>query len=330
MVPEQEQEDLDDLGWDKMDTGSEDEKKPESEPEGEAGLKEDEEGLSDEELKAAFGGKWQRLVIPAAISGLTLILILIVWFLGGKLKSTAPEEVIDSARIDSAGMIAAVRDVQPADALVQFIGPEPPGEKEAVTDLGAAIDSTEMDQMLDLPPEDEFLMLLNAAVSDEETEALNDTAFYNLLFTPLIPVEEPPGRGRRIYPRGREPVPEGEEAWLADTSVYFAKIDSLNQVLAETMELLSKSEGSNEMLREEIDRLAGVTDTLRMLEVRKLAKIVESMKPASAANMLKDKRNSDITEVLFKLKPRTAAKVLENLPQPKRSQIVSSIMKKRG
>jgi flagellar motility protein MotE (MotC chaperone) len=91
---------------------------------------------------------------------------------------------------------------------------------------------------------------------------------------------------------------------------------------------LNSSEAENRDLQAKIDRLKTAHDSLRAVEVKKLAKIIESMKPEKAAAMLANRKSDLITELIFKVKPKTAAKLMESLPVDKRSQVTGWVMQK--
>jgi len=317
---------------------------------------EDDSELTLEELEAALGKRLPRWVVPAGIVAFTALLVFIVWSIGSKMKEKPPgeeaitattetvvdktpmedrrvaEDAIGSALIDSMADTTISGEVSKPLEMAE----QPPKSFDEVVDIAtedltASTDSVLIDTVLELPPEGLFHQLLNAEITREEMDAFDVTAYDEFLLIPIVTEEEARRRAMFPYPAELETIPDSLRALLfpvVDTMRIFSRMDSLAQDMDELRTRLGRSEDMTEQLRAELERAKIRTDSLRAVEIKRLAKIVDVMKPAYAATMLKDKKDQDIKDVLFRLKPRTAAKVLENFPPDRRSQLATSIVRK--
>ncbi len=300
---------------------------------------EDEE-LTQEEIDAAIGGFQRRWFIPAAITGITVVLALLVWFAGSKIRERTqieePSAEVVQPTIDTtaAESLTALQEL----SIAQIVGTGLPVGGMPVIGEGLLQSSAdEMDtaavEELILPPvDDEFFRLLNAVVSYDDAEPLDDSTFIDFLMTPLVRIPGALGIPGVPFVGDSMAVADMTAEALAAQAELSARIvtrlDSLWLSLLDVRTRLNRSEDRNIQLLERLERMTIVTDSLKEIEIKKLAKIVDVMKPEYAATMLKDKGDNDIKRILFKLKPRTAAKVLENFPPTKRAQIAAAIIKK--
>jgi len=312
--------------------------------------------LTTEELEAALGKKLPRWVVPAGIVAFTVLLVFIVWSIGSKMKEKPPgekaitaatETVVDAIPMEDRHIAETAIDKAMIESMVDMtIGGEvsqsvetaeqPPKRSDEVVeitaeDLTATTDSVLLDTVLELPSEGLFHQLLNAEITREEMDAFDVTAYGEFLLTPMVTEEEARRRAMFPYPAELDTMPDSLRALLfsmIDTVRIFSRMDSLTQDMDELRTRLGRSEDITEQLSAELERAKIRTDSLRAVEIKRLAKIVDVMKPAYAATMLKDKKDQDIKDVLFRLKPRTAAKVLENFPPARRSQLATSIVRK--
>ena len=311
---------------------------------------EEEPELTQEEVEAALGKRPPGWLILAGIAGITAILVVGFLLIGNIIKkkpsdvtreAAVKEELIDT----SVSERPAAEDIAAEDEVVDIVdieegeitevepSPISPDDVVDITrrEMAVAVDSTRMDTILDLPPEDVFHQLLNAQISSEETDAFDVTDYDQFLLTPVEPVIEAEPIPMRPYPVVPDTLAElirALEALPVDTARIFIRIDSLKQELDILSSRLAASEELTDEVLRELEAAAIRTDSLRAVEIKRLAKIVDVMKPEYAATMLKDKRDRDIKDVLFRVKPRTAAKVLENFPPARRSQLAGSIVKR--
>ncbi|NQT34112.1 hypothetical protein HQ587_02895 [bacterium] len=310
-------------------------------------LRDEDEELSQEEIDAAIGKLQRRWFIPAAITGITAVLVLMVWFAGSRMRERThieePSAEIIQPTMDTTAAESLTALHPEASGIAQIVGTGLPagipvigeGEPQSSADemfVAETVDSAAVEEPILPPLDDEFFRLLNAVVSYDDAEPLDDSTFTNFLMTPLARI---PGA------LGIPGVPFiGDSMTVADmtadalaaqaelSSRIVSRLDSLSLSLLDVRTRLNRSEDRNIRLLERLERMTVVTDSLKEIEIKKLAKIVDVMKPEFAATMLKDKGNKDIKKILFKLKPRTAAKVLENFPPTKRAQIAAAIIKK--
>jgi hypothetical protein len=305
---------------------------------------EESEELSAEERAAALGRPFPRWLAMGLGIAAVLSVAFLFWQYGGKVIKTTSQSDTSAAvgrPADSQTVVAPATNspdttltrtagqMAPKDtAATQLEAPSQAAES-AVTDtaLASLADTTlPVDQRSQI--NDQFYLLLNAQVSDTETVALEDTEFVRMLFTPLIPGAGLPIPINVPYPAPGELAGAGMAAGVPwDSTRYMLVIDSLRSELAVYHEQLER------VTPETTAALAGVkpevltaADTARVAEIKKLAKILESMDPKAAAVMLNGRSSDELRAVLFKVKPRVAAKIVENLPTGKRDEFAEFIV----
>lgn len=92
------------------------------------------------------------------------------------------------------------------------------------------------------------------------------------------------------------------------------EIDSLRAVASMKEQNLQMLAANNQELSEKLVRYKPRIDSTRAVQVKRLVKIIETMSPSAAAGMLASQTTDEITEILFKVKPRKAAQILQQLP----------------
>ncbi|MBM3326359.1 MAG: hypothetical protein FJY65_05195 [Calditrichaeota bacterium] len=106
------------------------------------------------------------------------------------------------------------------------------------------------------------------------------------------------------------------------------RLDSLSQRLTEAQTAMATLSTDNLQLTERLSRLKGALDSTRTSEIKRLTKIIESMRPTQAAAMLRNRSTDDLTEILFKLKPRTAAAILQAMPESQAAEIAARVVRR--
>jgi hypothetical protein len=296
------------------------------------------EELSREEIEAALGKGLPRGLIFGVV-GAVLILVSVLMLTGvfkgkkhpaGEVETIAetkpaPESAADTARLEAQPTAEKAADIEKGSPRIS------PEEVVDITrgDLTFSEDSIKVD--IQLPSGDYFNQLLNAQITPEETGAFDVTDYDKFLLIPIEPLPEAFPPAMRPFPMIPDTLAElMRELQMApvDTERIFSRLDSLKLELDALQIRLSASEELTDAVMRELEAAALRTDSLRAAEIKRLAKIVDVMKPEAAATMLRDKRDQDIKDVLFRVKPRTAAKVLENFPPDRRSQLAESIVKR--
>ncbi|MCF7810688.1 hypothetical protein K9N50_06835 [bacterium] len=184
------------------------------------------------------------------------------------------------------------------------------------------------DDMIMAQFKDEYYDLLNAEITPDDIEQPTDYEYYNFLTEPIEPLPEEISIPVEKAWSESDSIIYEKSAIMVDTAAIFERIYTLEDRMFELVGHLNSSKAENIDLQLKIDRLKTAQDSLRAVEVRKLAKIIESMKPEKAAAMLMNRKSDQITELIFKVKPRTAAKLMDNLPVDKCSQVTGWVMKK--
>jgi len=304
------------------------------------------EELSAEERAAALGRPFPRWLAMGLGIAAVLGVAFLLWRFDSAIKmerladSLAVAEAQEGARQQipvpdtihkpfEAGQVTTSAE-QPGDTTTPA-----PGQMTVSPVVATALDTTLLSlsdtaQPLDQRSQinDQFYLLLNAQVSDTETAAMEDTEFVRMLFTPLIT-----GAGLPI-PISVPYAAPGELAGVGmaagapwDSTRYLLVIDSLRSELAVYHEQFAKvqPETTAALIGAKPEVLTAA-DTARIAEIKKLAKILESMDPKAAAVMLNGRSSDELRAVLFKVKPRVAAKIVENLPAGKRDEFAEFIV----
>ena len=295
-----------------------------------------EEELEDiEDLSAIFkdpSPTWKKYL---PYFGTGLVLVAAVWLLwGGGTELFMGTGTADSLAVAESSADGAIIDSASLEMQAEKTEQPQKEQEEAVEESEfqhieqiAKIDSSEIDSLLGVTM-DEFFMLLNAQVSEEETALLDDESFYLTLFESMEPSPGVPAPPRSTSRQSFYPGQKADEPVTIDTSVYFARIDSLSRGWNLSRIELSQADDNIRRLQGQLNRLASVSDSLHAAELKKLAKIIGSMDPLDAAIMLQDRTSDELTSILFKLKPRQAAKILEELPTDMSADVATKIIKR--
>lgn len=185
----------------------------------------------------------------------------------------------------------------------------------------------------ELPPVtlDEIQSIVSNAVSDSELKFLKfpegwkdeEIAGYEELF---------PGKsGEQIHSRltSEDSLKIAEMVWGRMLDSLVRSNDSLRQLYHKsllTTDSLEKVVKTSKMSGRR--GLETTKDTLREARVKRLAKMIEAMNPQSAAQMMANYSPEEVTEILYYLKPRAAARLLEAMPSTLSSEVAKRIGKK--
>jgi len=303
--------------------------------------------LTEEELRKAIGRK-PKWLVPAAISIACLAAFAGFYYFGVPLMqniSTAPtpmlappepkpvagelaELVSDTLDFEDLSEEAAV---DSSDTLRQFISKL----------LATPVDTN---QIADLPPTlfDTEKGLLSAKVTKADGAMDSGMHYEEMLISsfrsttmevPRMPWEEAPTPPAGLTDAKADTTPRIVETPLAEKERAEherrkAELDSLRHQLATTEQALTKATDDRSMLVDRLDRLKSSVDSARTAELKKLAKIVGTMKPGAAAQMLAERSPDEVTDILFRVKPKTAAQILQNLPPTLTADIAARIVRR--
>ena len=183
---------------------------------------------------------------------------------------------------------------------------------------------------------DDFYLLLNAEVGDDEMQPFDDKALEVMLFQPMEQ-SRLPGVPYRAGQPLKEWLEELKKADFVDTvktveivddtSKFLTMIDSLKSSLISKEYEKDKLSTENKSLQDQLSLRKAEMDSAKAVDLKKLAKIVQSMRPAEAAAMLRKRDSEEVIELLFKLKPRNAAQLLEQLPRELGEEVAARIIK---
>jgi len=297
---------------------------------------EEEQDLTPEELRAVGKGNRKPLLI-IALAGLAGVAAL--WLL---LKSSdRPQQPIPTAHEQRPALTVAEHDVDLGSVTGDTLASALPNDTAEPIDLDAGHDLAIADSVPqeDLPsnlPESDFVKMLKADVSDEELLAIPTGEEDALLAAHLE------GVPTALY--GLHSATSDSEGIIqfipVDSSVIIqtalaAYKDSVAQVLDTTMRAgsearaaLEQLSGANRQLSDRLARVAAKVDSARAAEVKRLAKIIESMRPAAAAQMLAERSPDEVSEILFKVKPRAAALILQEMAPSQSSGVAARVVRK--
>ncbi len=315
---------------------------------------ESDEEMDIDEITASLGFQKPRWVVPASIGGGAILVIIAVWFISGILFKSTPElpdslAVVESDVEDTTEVVNADESSTDTSDTLGDSESQVVSEKMETPELASRADGEKTDTVgviETFPPEDkiesmplawmtedDFFMLLNAQVSKRESAVLQDEKkFQEMLFTPMDGYT--PAQAQAQAQKLRLPIFQPAESEKpdtvkieVDTMIYIVAIDSLEMELAMLRLDLAGNRDSTAILQRTLNSFTGERDSIQQAEIKRLAKIINVMEPAYAANMLRTRSNDEVTEILFRLKPRNAAKVLQQMPLAKRREIAMRVMK---
>jgi len=307
---------------------------------------ETESELSEEEIARVLQRK-PKWMVPALISLGSIGLIVLLVNFGGSLlpKGEAPKPMLTppESKIPTAEFLETISDTLDSTDLIRDIEPESADSlKHYIRQLLATpVDTT---QVADLPRQyyDDEMNLIAARVDDADLVGDTTLPFLEMLIspvqnfkmeTPLMPWEMEAQRTAALNQQKAAeaaamtapPVSAKEQKAL---EVKQAQIDSLALQLSAAERALAKTSEERTELADRIDRLKPALDSTRAVELKRFSKMLETMKPAAAAQLLANRSSDEVSEILFKVKPKTAAAILQNLPPQLASDIAARVVRR--
>lgn len=183
----------------------------------------------------------------------------------------------------------------------------------------------------------EMRTLLNTVVTGEEAQMDTSLTLEEAITAPLRPEPQQFLRGMSGGRADTSQSPAGVASKDTITSSLLgstgagpgqAVFDSLAAQLALREQELARITEENSRLADRMKRLGGGLDSAQTAQLKRLAKIIETMKPAAAAAMLASQTPGEVTEILFRVKPRTAAQIMENLPPTLATDIAARVVRR--
>jgi len=289
------------------------------------------------EASAALGSPWKRLAIPAAVFVCIIVGVVLV-----VISNKTPIGKPGGQDSTLAALTPAPKGAEPAAVPPAKIAPE----TVAPIDTAAIQAETAVVGAADTSVGDDFYKMLNTDVSDQDaaisdslfgaqlggldTGQVSDSMFENMLYTPLAGLQElPPSLRGLSWDTTAAGGMQRQPYSIMDTTRYNARFDSLQRELDTLKKYLVKTPAESLAAVRGARKALGAMDSTRLGELKKLAKIVESMEPSAAAAMLNDKSSDEAALILFRVKPRVAAKVLEKMPAAKRSELATKVMREK-
>ena len=307
--------------------------------------------LSRDELRRALGhGTRAKWLVPALISLLAIGALTAVYYFGSMLlpSSTPPKPTatppVAKAQADTQAVADMSLDTLDALELHNAVIPDTTDSLQRYVKemLARPVDTT---SAADLPtvPLDSIPGLMNAVVTSGDIPNDSTRSFEEQISSPM-------GRSKEmgVYEfLGRKSPYDGQTnagvQSVSDTllklaaqtsevarklSIQQAYIDSLNQRLATAQQSANQAGTEKAALAEKVDRLKPALDSTRTAEVKRLAKIVGLMQSAAAAQLLTQRTPDEIVEILFRVKPRTAAQIMQALPPQLASEIAARVVRR--
>lgn len=197
---------------------------------------------------------------------------------------------------------------------------------------GSQVDTSEYVEIPGVEYLDDF-SLLNASLRGDEIELDTMLEIQLGIAQPIRPSVEFPaisfGQGDTIP---RSPVSVDTAAILAafkpaSHDLAHHKSDSLARVVYEKEQELQLLANDNQKLSSKLTRYSPKIDSTRAANIKRLVKIIETMSPVAAAGMLSSYTSDEITEILFKVKPRKASLILQQLPPNMASEIAVRVVR---
>ncbi len=197
---------------------------------------------------------------------------------------------------------------------------------------GDQIDSSEY---VEIPGVDylDDSQLLNAIVSADEFVVDSLADFELALATSMNPEFDLPQLSYQVA------RPDTFRPQVIDTAAIIAalkpqivgesksQIDSLKAVAFTKEQALQLLATDNQELTSKLSRYKPKIDSTRAVQVKRLAKIIDTMSPSAAANMLSAQGTDEIIEILMRVKPRKAAQILQQLPPNIASDVTVKVVR---
>ena len=301
----------------------------------------DEPDITSEELAVALGKK-KRSSKPIIIGSLGLTAIVILFYVGKSLISNKTETKEDSAArtvnelppldlSDTAGLADLLFDTLElaGDGITE---PNDTLELPIQQLTSAQVDTSEFVEIPGIDYLDKS-ELLNGTISSDEFQFDTSVEFELAIAASMRPETGFPSL--QLWKTESDTVKPNS----IDTSAILAafgpqisqasraEIDSLTAIANEKERALQMLASDNEALSTKLTRYKPKIDSTRAVQIKRLVKIIETMSPVAAANMLSTQSTDEITEILFRLKPKKASKILQQLPPGIASDIAVRIVR---
>jgi len=304
--------------------------------------------ISEADLHRAFGKK-PKWLVPALISLGSVALVAVLYFAGGKFLPT----------VSTPSLSLKVPDPKPiTEEFAQFLT-DSLGENDLDPDAaadttdtlssyiakltGSSVDTSSVAVDLPTSPLDSIHGLMAARVTTADLMGDTTSSLEEYLITPITgqsPLELPRMPWETPAPQPQGPMlgmdtlstqPLKAEISAKDSveiAIRQAQIDSLSIQLSASERALMKATDDRTKMADKLDRLGTAIDSARSAELKRLGKILETMKPGAAAQMLAGRTPAEVMEILFKVKPRTAAQIMQYLPPTLASDIAARVVRR--
>jgi len=281
--------------------------------------------LTQEDLAKVFGRK-KRYAKPIAFGLIGVGGIAVLLFVGKSFLTRNPQETTEKSPIEEISLIN--RDTTGLSGLL-FDTLEL--AEDGIYDLNDSVElpirqltGTQVDssEYVEIPGTDylDNSELLNGLVSGEEILLDSSLEFDLAIAASMRPGQDFSSFGIattstdtfRQQPIDTAAIIAALKPQLIGTSQ--AQIDSLKAVAETKEQTLQLLAANNQELSTKLVRYKPKIDSTRAVQVKRLVKIIETMSPSAAANMLSTQTTDEITEILFRVKPRKAAQIIQQLP----------------
>ncbi len=186
------------------------------------------------------------------------------------------------------------------------------------------------DTLPDMADED-FYKLLYSQLADTDTTAIKTESEFNQLLLYSLDEVLPEAVAESVA------AVEATRVIVHDTVVVIdPQVKAVNDSLAKTLTDLQRAldvahrdiSGMKLEIGNRDKQIIRQQDSIRAAEVRRFARIIEKMDPTEAVRLLEGRSTEELIELLFLLKQRDAAKIIEALPPDKGKEVTARIFYK--
>ncbi|GAB4317237.1 MAG: hypothetical protein Kow0074_05720 [Candidatus Zixiibacteriota bacterium] len=132
------------------------------------------------------------------------------------------------------------------------------------------------------------------------------------------------------YGQAAAAVEEAQRAQAIDTVAEIALLDQRRKEIQAEEQKLAKERKELEELRAEIEDLMNKKQAVAEEKLSYIAKLLDAMKPDEMSGLIANLDNPTIMDVLPRMKPQTASRVLATLPPERAAKITMELLRSEG
>lgn len=132
------------------------------------------------------------------------------------------------------------------------------------------------------------------------------------------------------YGEAAAAIEQAQQAQAIDTVAEIALLDQRRKEIEAEERELAKERKELEALRTEVEELMSKKQAIAEEKLSYIAKLLDAMKPDEMGGLIANLDNSTIMDVLPRMKPQTASRVLATLPPERAAKITMELIRSEG